>query len=644
MPETMLQNSHAALDVLQSFVATERANSILGKLLGATIPERDQILDQEITAFESALESAKIQARMQGKAITLDSSGISLTAGGDNWTVYPDGKQGRSYSQYPGFDLFLSQIAKLGEPDMNATVATDTLLECAYHAFWSPSATNWQPMRIIELRGADANLAKRLARFTSKEQTDEPGDSGELAGAPVLLLLRREHYESLLGDVLEPFGLEVTAGEELIDAGIFTQVLLAAVAANGLAFREVALDTDQAVAAGVLAERVLATRLEFLEAQKLKGCSAHSEQSLPQAVAREIAKLAALHDALQEGNYVPYSVVVVAPPLRGHVTPFATFATLSLARSTQRVASPTTEYSQTELLALWEAACSSLPSCERELVHCVSFDWHMKTPRQIGEGMFEALYGKGANQETKRGGTGGILTNISVRNFLGQVAKNSPELIIETLGSNWQTLDDAELTERARNMPVRAQDLGRYLQERILRDGRYRLAKGILVTAAQKFVSVPMLVRMMKSLAATFGNFFLKFQNTHPQNAILLANSEAGSSALRAIGRVGAAMTYLARARGASSIIKSGPVDLARDAIVQILLANPDQLPTVEAIRPGLQQGRWVPSLTFQIGMPLAGSDLVDVGTAGEHTGLEERKRDKRPPRADFTDHYFPAF
>jgi hypothetical protein len=47
--------------------------------------------------------------------------------------------------------------------------------------------------------------------------------------------------------------------------------------------------------------------------------------------------------------------------------------------------------------------------------------------------------------------------------------------------------------------------------------------------------------------------------------------------------------------------------------------------------------------MTFQVGMPLAGSDIIDVGTPNEHSGYEERKRDKRPPREDFTWHYLPV-
>jgi hypothetical protein len=99
----------------------------------------------------------------------------------------------------------------------------------------------------------------------------------------------------------------------------------------------------------------------------------------------------------------------------------------------------------------------------------------------------------------------------------------------------------------------------------------------------------------------------------------------------------------MSRAEGASSIIKTGPIDLARDPIAVILAENPDGLPHLRAWKAPLEAGRLLPAMTFQVGMPLAGSDVIDAGTPGEHTGYEERKRDKRPPREDFTWHYLPV-
>ena len=108
------------------------------------------------------------------------------------------------------------------------------------------------------------------------------------------------------------------------------------------------------------------------------------------------------------------------------------------------------------------------------------------------------------------------------------------------------------------------------------------------------------------------------------------------------VNEVWGVVSYLSRAEGASSIIKTGPIDLARDPIRAILAENPDALPHLTDWHADLAAAALQPAMTFQVGMPLTGTDLVDAGTPGEHSGLEERKRDKRPPREDFTYHYLP--
>ncbi|MNY42219.1 hypothetical protein D3C86_1770850 [compost metagenome] len=99
----------------------------------------------------------------------------------------------------------------------------------------------------------------------------------------------------------------------------------------------------------------------------------------------------------------------------------------------------------------------------------------------------------------------------------------------------------------------------------------------------------------------------------------------------------------MARAMGASSIIKTGPIDLARDPVSRILADNPDAQAEVAKLQPAIAAGTVLPAMTFQVGYPLAGSDIIEPGTPNEHSGYEERKRDKRPPRARFVAHYFPA-
>jgi hypothetical protein len=234
---------------------------------------------------------------------------------------------------------------------------------------------------------------------------------------------------------------------------------------------------------------------------------------------------------------------------------------------------------------------------------------------------------------------------VTVRNYLLHAAKTSGAWLDERLPAGWRTLDDEDLKKAAKELPFLRQDLGRYMLERILRDGKYMIDGDFIVDDKGRALSVPLLVRMFKSLAATFGNFFLKFQNTHPQNAVLLADATGADPhrVWRSVGKVAATLTWLSRAEGASSIIKTGPIDLARDPIGAILAENPDGLPHLKPWQDDLASRRWLPAMTFQVGLPLAGTDLIEPGTPNEHTGYEERRRDKRPPRESFEGHYFPA-
>ncbi|MFP5502449.1 MAG: nitroreductase family protein, partial [Candidatus Sericytochromatia bacterium] len=546
---------------------------------------------------------------------------LSLTDGGDTWEIHPDGRMTRRYEPHPGFSDFLAQVAGRPAVDFSRPAAPGQLLEAAYEAFWSPSATNWQPTRVLELRGEAAATFARLA-----------GWPVPAADFPLLLLLRRDHYESLLGDVLEPFGLEVTAREESIDAGIFAQTLVMAALAQGLTAQEHVFTPGELPEAKRLAQGELAGRLARLEGT--------SDAMLE----REREALATLAAMLEADRYLPDAVVALGQPA-GDVTPYDMFPRVVAEHSTQRVASPAGEFGHEAVLRLWDEAVGTLAPEHRGWVRFADFSWHDQVPSRIGKAMFESLYGIGADPESKTGGTGGILTAVTVKNWLLHMAKGEPAHVDRHMPAGWRELDDIELRKAAKAMPVRAADLGRYMRDRLLRDGKWIVQDGLLQDAEGRPLTVPLLVRLMKGLAATFGNFFLKFQNTHPQNAVLLVDTETADlhQAYRAVGQAAAVLTFLSRAEGASSIIKTGPIDLARDPIGRVLSENPDDLPHLRPWKEGLESGRWKPAMTFQVGLPLAGSDVVDAGTPGEHTGYEERKRDKRPPREDFAWHYFPA-
>jgi len=608
------------LDQLHRYEADRRAKTLTGSLLGLGLPERDQVLAQVFEGFEQDLAIARSEAANTGHPVRFEGAAISLTGPGDTWTVQPDGRMDRDYVPFPGFETLVERLSQPPALDETRAVEFSEVLQAAYHAFWSPSATNWQPTRVLEATG---DFKQRLAAIA--------GWSAALVPS-VMLLLRRDHYESLLGDVLEPFGLAVTAREESIDAGIFAETMAMSALSRGMTFREYVFAPHEVEGVAGLAIAELSARLDRL-----------TDES--EVAETERTKIAHLIDFLKRGKYLPDSLMVL-----GHacepVEPFTQFDALIESHSTQRVASPVRDFSHAETELLWARTRAALPESERAAIDFAFYHWSEQTPPAIGSAMFEALYGTGADPDSKQGGTGGLLTAVTVRNYLLSLTEQDPGYVPGLLGAGWQDLDDAELQKVARAIGVRAQDVGRYLRERILRDGKYQVVDGLIADGNGKPMSIPVFVRLVRSLASTFGNFFLKFQNTHPQNAVILADTRAGEThrVFRTVGKVGAVLTYMARAMGASSIIKTGPIDLARDPIAAILGRNLDGRTLSGKWGEAIAQGVLLPAMTFQIGYPLSGSEVIEAGTPNEHTGYEERKRDKRPPRERFVDHFLPAF
>jgi hypothetical protein len=583
---------------VHAYEAQRRDASLTGRLLGLDLPARDAILFERLQALELALADARGLAAAEGEAVDVEGSGASLTDGHDTWRVHPDGHLTRSLAPFPGFEACLVADAEAASTNKGLTVTE--ALPLLYQAFWAPSATNWQPTRVLMVQPGP--LADALAGTGA-------GPRGE---GLRLLLLRRDRYESLLGDVLEPFGLAVTAREESIDAGIFAQTLRLAATAEGHRTHEHVLTQGEAAR---LQERVFAELTGRLEASGLAD--------------EDRAALVALRRDVAEGRYLADAVVDL---FGGAVPRWPHFASLIAAHSTQRVASPGRELAPEVMRQLWRDALGSIPEAERGGLACAAFSWHDETPRRVGQAMFEALYGRGADPDTRTGGEGGLLTQVTVGAFARHDGGS-----YASLPPGWQDLPEAAVRRAASELPVRAEQLGRHLRERLLRDGKWRLEEGMLLDERNRPLTLPVLVRLLRSLAGTFGHFFLKFQNTHPCNAFVLARADVADPhrGWRAVGRVAATMTFQARALGLSSILKTGPIDLARDAIASILAANPDGSPLLAT----LADEAWLPALTFQVGWPLGGSDVVDEGTDQAHTGLEERRRDRRPPRGRFAHH-----
>ncbi|MCG3174242.1 MAG: hypothetical protein GMKNLPBB_02470 [Myxococcota bacterium] len=597
---------HEALRALDDFSSAQRARGRLGRLIGATLPQRDALLAEELAAVMETAERAGEIARKFGAPIEIDGSGASLTDGGDIWQIHPGGFIDRGYKTYPHFARLAARLHQ-NIPGFDGPAPLDALLLAGFHALWSPSATNWQPGRMVIAGGG---------LLTSIEQAlgEECPDNGT-----AVLLLRRDHYESLLGDVLGPFGIAVTALEEFVDDGIYCQAVRSSLMAQGIASAERPLKPDQVAAISAALRVELPRRLTLVEAE-------------PGAAAkRERDKLAELHSMVQAGKAIP-SAVLWCGKVNGLPSESA-FDDLVRARVTQRVASPRGSLDGKRTLQFISEALQLLGPDGR-YIRVAAYRKDDPEPGRIGESMFHALYGAGADPQSGQGGDGGFLTRINVSSLAETARARGVPLKLQNGTEEWAKIN-----------PMPAPLIGKYIRERLIRDGVYSAAAdGTLVNSRTgKPLTAAHFTRQARSLATTFGTFFLKFQNTHPLSLVVLRRTGLVSAmAARAAGKFAFVLSFLARAQGYAGIVKSGPVDLAGEAITSIL-AHGMTTRGDHGMAQALLSGEITPALTFQMGMPLAPGDLVDEGTPQQHDGVEERRRDKRPPREDSILHIFPA-
>lgn len=607
-----------ALERLQQFCEESKKWGVVGALIGKSLSERNVVLEKQWATFNQAMEAALAQAKTTGKPVEVDGSGVSLANGGDTWVFHPDGKMERKFSLYPEFQKILPLLEKEEELDSTRKLPREEVFMAAFNALWGPSATNWQPVMLLEV---DPSLQQVFIQHFRLKAKANPN-------LPLLLLLRREHYDSLLGDVMEAFGFAVTAKEESIDVGIYEEILKMSFRSRGLAYHSGVVDDSMMEGAARLVEDDLML--------KLKALKKRGETSL--LIAQEIKKIEITLDFLKRKKYFPDVLFQVGYPKKETGVVFPQFDELTLARTTQRVASPKGEVSEKELKQIIDNCMNALSPKEREAVHLSHFTWHDQAVIDIGSGMFEALYGKGADPETKRGGDHGFLSGMTVRNYIACLKNHDPEILPFFSLDQLKNMPEEDLKLMARDTALKARHIGPYLLERMTLDGKYIVdPEGNVVSDRGKSVSVALMVKLLSGIAATFGNFFLKFKNTHPITLMILGKEaltlQTQNFNFKAVGKIGALLSYEVRRLGYTAITKTGPIDLAMEQIRTILVKHHEKNSSDKAIAEGLKKKEWSPAMVFQFGYPLAGSDIIELGTPEEHSGLEERKRDKRPTR-----------
>ncbi len=575
----------------RTLLASYDHNGVLGALSGADDSGQARWFDSALAQAREALARARQRAAETDRTVELDASRLSGVNGGERWRVAPSGRVERWLEPMPEAAAAVGRPApgRAGPPPAGLDAARPLLARAAYNGLWSPSGTNWQPIRCLEL-GAEQMAAV----------------SGRRAAGPGLLVLARERYESILGDVARLCGVEQSSHAEHIDLGIWLEVAESSIRAHGWQFERHWIEP------GPGADRAAAALTPVLEERSPR-----------------LQAAAALAESVAAGRHRPAVCLLPRtgaglardPAAPGGLVP-AAFDRLVEARSTQRVAAPGRSLERSALEALWRHA--QRVAGDSELALAV-FDRRGPVPAGIGRAMHAGLEG-----------AGGLLARID-REHLGAHLRDCAGLPAELAA--WAQRPQEPVP--GQGLPAAA--VPAHLCAKLESSGRYHRAGGLLLDHRDRPLTAERLIKLVRLLARSFGRFFLSFQDTHPLLGVLLVPAglapEDQRRAYRRAGRAVAAMGLLARARGLVSIIKSGPIEIARAPIAELVAAHADD----PALRRAVAAGRLAPLLTFQLGHPLAPGEAVAAGRPDAHDGLLERKLDKRAPRARLSEHYVPA-
>jgi hypothetical protein len=277
------------------------------------------------------------------------------------------------------------------------------------------------------------------------------------------------------------------------------------------------------------------------------------------------------------------------------------------------VASPAVDLDPALMTELFGRAADFLPEAHRSLVSFPVFSWHDKLPALVGQAMHAGIEGPE-----------GLMQKASLARLSAMLCKCST---LPRELSEWTSLPEEQLQEQGKNVSLPAHLVPRHIRDKLTEGGHFTEEQGRLLDHRSRPITPVRLMKLVRMMSRSFGKFFLSFQNSHPLLGFVLA-PDAGAL-YESVGKAVEHMTLLSRARGRVSIIKSGPLEIAGRAIRQLLA---DRIP--EELEP---------VVTFQVGHPLGPDDPVSAGRPDEHTGLQERRLDKRAPRTPLSAHYIPA-
>jgi hypothetical protein len=584
-----------------SILKSYEHNGVLGELTDRSDSELDLFFREAHRESQRILQDARQQAIDEKREVRIDCSRLSGVNGGEWWVIDVVGRVRKQLQRFSGVERQL-QANAASNSNYKSCAAVDRarplFARIAYNGLWSPSGTNWQPIRSIELQ------PQEVAAITEKP-----------SASCGLLVLARRQYDSILGDIAALCGLEQTSHAEYIDLGIWLFAAQQTARSHGWEIECHPITTQSVRAATERIIRILNNRISPL-AEPLK------------------AAAIALRQSLEASDHYPYCILVpledrplsLDEKVPGKLTE-SEFDRLIEARSTQRVASPEGELTLEHMVALYQSAERFIPDEALRTVSFPVFSWSDPFSESVGKAMHEAVEGPG-----------GLMDKANYINLISHL-NTHPPLPVEL--NRWAESDESALEKAGQNVALPARFIPNHIRSKLLKGNVYTQQEGILYDRRKRPLTPVRFLKFTRMILASFVRFSLSFQNTHPVLGVVMTPTapQDAPALYIAAGKAVAYMTFLSRAYGQVSIIKSGPPEIAADAIRGLVAqhaSDPD-------IGNRAERREAEPVLTFQIGLPLGPDDLVSQGKPEEHNGLNERLLDRRASRAALYKHYIPV-
>jgi hypothetical protein len=586
---------------VETMLASYDHNGVLGELTEKDDSALERFFREAHREAQQRLLDARQKALEKKEEVVLDCSRLSGVNQGETWIIDAEGRIRKELLRFEDVQKQLedpSREYREYSPCASIDRARPLLARAAYNGLWSPSGTNWQPIRSVELDAQEAAFC-----------------TGKPAQGCGLVVLARRRYDSILGDIAALCRITQPHHAEHIDLGIWLFAAQETANSHGWKIDVQPIDAESLTPFTERLIRLLTLRIPQL-----------AEPS--RTAARDLLR------SIEANDHYPYCVLLplegkelsIDEMVPGHLLP-SSFDKLIEARSTQRVASPRGELAPEHLLNLYNHAKASVPdSAAQELAFPV-FTWRDPFPERVGKAMHDSVEGPD-----------GLLSKVNYPN-LANYLRAYPELPSDV--ARWADLEESALEKAGEAVALPREVIPLHIRSKLLKGNIYNAEGNYLYDRRKRPLTVVRFNQFIRMLLSSFVRFSLSFQNTHPLIGVVMTPVRPADSAglYIATGKTVAHMTFLSRAQGRVSIIKSGPPEIAADAIRRLIA---EYAPSQE-VQDRAERAETEPILTFQIGLALGPDELVSPGKPDEHTGLNERLLDRRASRAALSRHYIPT-